>query len=118
MGFKLSGRLKALVSYVRPGEKVADIGTGHALLPIYLAKQSYFFVVASEFKLGPYAITQKQVANNGVKADVRLGDGLKVLKPGEVDVIIISGIGGENIIRMLMFRRKYCVLVLVWCFNP
>ncbi len=100
----LSKRLKAIASQVRPGEKVADIGTGHGLLPVFLIKKNIAaYVVASDLNPGPLKRVVEQVKNSIVaeRVSVRGGYGLEVLKPGEVEVIILSGIGGENICEIL-----------------
>lgn len=56
-------------------------------------------MIATENKQGPYRAVQGAVEGLGV--DVRLGDGLAVLEPGEVSVVVITGIGGHRIAALL-----------------
>lgn len=98
---RLPKRLKAVVSLIPPGKRVADIGTDHALLPIYLVKSGRDLgVIASEINQGPFLRAKENVRLQGLEEaiDVRLGNGLEILKPGEAEVIVISGLGGYTIV--------------------
>lgn len=101
---KLSKRLQMIADHVPAGSKLADIGSDHALLPTYLAQQGVIvFAVAGEVNPGPYEAATRQVLESGLSAkiSVRSGDGLAVIKPGEVDVITIAGMGGSLIASIL-----------------
>ncbi|PZE22903.1 tRNA (adenine(22)-N(1))-methyltransferase [Paenibacillus xerothermodurans] len=101
---RLSRRLEMIAEMVPPGSKLADIGSDHALLPTYLARQGRITkAVAGEVNAGPYEAAAKQVkdAQLGSPIDVRLGDGLAVISPHEVDVITIAGMGGALITSIL-----------------
>jgi tRNA (adenine22-N1)-methyltransferase len=83
---------------------MADIGSDHALLPTYLAGRGRIsFAIAGEVNDGPFEAARKQVMQSGLKGkvDVRLGNGLAVISPHEVDVITIAGMGGSLIARIL-----------------
>ncbi|MCR4443234.1 MAG: class I SAM-dependent methyltransferase [Peptococcaceae bacterium] len=94
---KISKRLQALARLVPAGSRVADIGTDHGLLPVYLVEEGVSpLVIGVDVHRGPY-----ETACRNVRAclpagavDLRLGDGLNPLQPGEVDVVIIAGMGG------------------------
>lgn len=89
-------RLLAVAQMVPPGSRVADIGTDHAYLPVYLVASGRCpHVVAVEKKWGPYRRALATVAGAGLqgRVEVRLGDGLAPLKPGEVDTVTITGLG-------------------------
>ena len=94
---KLSERLKMIADNIEPGSGVADIGTDHGYLPIYLCQtKKYGKVIATDVNTGPL---QKAKANfiltvPDMKPDLRLGDGLDPLKPGEVETVVIAGMGG------------------------
>ncbi|SHJ79641.1 tRNA (adenine(22)-N(1))-methyltransferase [Desulfofundulus thermosubterraneus] len=101
---RLAKRLKAIATYVPPGTVVADIGTDHALLPIYLvAKGICPKAVATELNAGPYRSARTAVHLQGLdgKIDVRQGDGLRPLLPGEAQVIVLAGLGGNTIRQIL-----------------
>ncbi|XID95359.1 tRNA (adenine(22)-N(1))-methyltransferase [Paenibacillaceae bacterium WGS1546] len=103
-GLKLSRRLAALAEWVPQGARFADIGTDHALLPVYLALQGTIaFAVAGDVNEGPVNAAKRQVAEKGLqdKVSVRLGDGLSVLRPGEADTVAIAGMGGSLMVKIL-----------------
>ncbi|MCC2684556.1 MAG: SAM-dependent methyltransferase [Paenibacillaceae bacterium] len=100
----LSERLQAVASYVPYGSRLADIGSDHALLPVWLAQAGRVrSAVAGELNEGPYLAAAKQVREAGLESSiaVRRGDGLEVLAPGEVDCVVIAGMGGSLISQIL-----------------
>lgn len=100
----LSRRLDAIAGYIREGSTVADIGTDHLQLPVYLINSGLCrLVIASELNQLPYRQAKNLAAFHRLndKIQVRLGDGLKILSPGEAEVVVIAGIGGDAIIKML-----------------
>ncbi len=101
---KIPERLARIADYVPRGWVVADVGTDHALLPVYLVKQGICpRVIATDLYPGPVEVARSNVAASGTegKVEVRQGDGLKVLRPGEVDLVIIAGMGGKKMISIL-----------------
>jgi tRNA (adenine22-N1)-methyltransferase len=100
----LSERLQAVASRVPEGCRLADIGSDHALLPVWLVQAGRIrSAVAGELNEGPYLAAAKQVREAGLEEliTVRRGDGLAVLAPGEADAIAIAGMGGTLIARIL-----------------
>lgn len=94
---KLSKRLQRIADYVTAGGRVADIGSDHALLPVYLLQSGISrSAIAGELNAGPYMAAKKQAADAKLaeRLQVRQGDGLAVLQPGETDTITIAGMGG------------------------
>ena len=84
--------------------RVADVGTDHGYLAIELVKNSVAsHVVASDLNSAPLDAAKKNIAAAGLSdfIETRLGDGLKVLREGEVDTICIAGIGGALIAEIL-----------------
>lgn len=105
---KLSHRLMTIASFVRRGSKIADIGTDHGYIPIYLVKEGISpSALAMDVRKGPLERAENHVLGYGLgdKIKVRLSDGLMKLKPGEADTIVIAGMGGELIVRILEAGR-------------
>lgn len=101
---KLSPRLKAAADMVRCGKKIADIGTDHAHLPIYLAENGICTeAVASDVRPGPIANAKINIENAGLsdRISTRLASGLDKVAPDEADDIIIAGMGGILIAELL-----------------
>ncbi|MFZ5640216.1 MAG: tRNA (adenine(22)-N(1))-methyltransferase [Bacillota bacterium] len=97
---QLPPRLSAIAGFVPVGRRVVDVGTDHALLPVYLIKNGKCpGAVAGDVHEGPYQAAGKAVAAAGLadRIDVRLGDGLTIINSGEVEVAVIAGMGGGTI---------------------
>jgi len=91
--------MKAIADLVIQGKACADIGTDHGYIPAYLLEKNVCpFVILCDIGEGPLSIAQNNLSDiDKSKADFRLGDGIKVLKPSEVSTVIIAGMGGELI---------------------
>jgi len=97
----ISLRLKCIANQIDLCHSVGDVGTDHGYIPIYLIKQGKCkTAIASDINQGSLDKAKFNVAlkNMGNVIECRLGGGLSVLKPCEVDSIIIAGMGG-NLIR-------------------
>jgi tRNA (adenine22-N1)-methyltransferase len=108
MTVKLSKRLQLIADRVPSQSRLADIGSDHALLPSYLVqKEIVTFAIAGEVNPGPLEAATKQVREAALsdKIQVRGGNGLEVLTPGEVDAITIAGMGG-SLIAMILEEGK------------
>lgn len=101
---KLSTRLTKIAEQIPAGSRLADIGSDHALLPVFAVRQGWVTqAIAGEVNQGPLDAAQRQVNEAGLGQVIqpRLGNGLAVLEPGEVDVITIAGMGGALIVTIL-----------------
>lgn len=101
----LSNRLQAIADFVEQGDRVADIGTDHAFLPIALVESGKAdWAIASDIGEGPVAIAKENIASHGLskQIEVRLADGLQGLRPeDDLDTVVIAGMGGELICKIL-----------------
>jgi len=101
----LSQRLKTILGFLSQGVVLADIGTDHAYLTIEAVQQGICKrAFACDLHSGPLKIAEKniQVAGLSKKIETRLGDGLSIIKPGEVDCIVIAGMGGMRIWNIIL----------------
>lgn len=94
---QLTDRLKAIALEINHGETMADIGTDHGFLPLFLWQTGISpKVILTDVSRGSLnkAIKNCERIQPGVVFDCRLGNGLEVLGEGEVDVVVIAGMGG------------------------
>ena len=97
-------RLQQIVNLIPDGVGVADIGTDHAQIPIYLANHTHCRpIIAGEKTSGPYRTAQYWLKDADLlhTVDLRLGSGLTILKPGEVSWAVIAGMGYRTIVEIL-----------------
>lgn len=101
---KLSDRMQTIADGIDPGETVADIGTDHGQIPVWLfAKGISPKVILTDISEGSLAKAKETAAayQFGQGLSFRAGDGLAVLRPGEADTVIIAGMGGKLIRQIL-----------------
>jgi len=100
MELHLTPRLQAAVSLIGPEGGVADVGTDHAYLPVYLALQGRRGrLVAADLREGPLSRARETAERYGVteKLEFRLSDGLENVSPEDLSWVVIAGMGGETI---------------------
>ncbi len=101
---QLSKRLWTVASMVRETGCLADIGTDHGYIPIFLVQQEKIkSAIAMDVKEGPLARARDNIRLYGLedKIETRRSDGLEKLKEGEADSIVMAGMGGLLTIRIL-----------------
>lgn len=81
-------------------DKIADIGTDHAYIPIELAKLGKT-VIATDVNEGPLNNAKQNIEKQNLNISLRLGSGLKPINPQDADEIIIAGMGGELIQKII-----------------
>ena len=117
----LSKRLETVASFVPRGSNLADIGTDHGYVPIFLAEQGVIGrALAMDVRKGPLMRAEEHIRAHGLtyKIDVRLSDGLEKLAPGEADCVVIAGMGGELMIHILEEGRLLWGSVQYWVLSP
>ena len=108
--FKISKRLCTAASYVRNGAVVADIGTDHAYLPIYLALDNKIKrAVASDINEGPISKARENIHKYGLDdiINICVANGLDGIDKYEPTDIVICGMGGE-LITQIIENSSYC----------
>lgn len=100
---ELTPRLRLLADWVPSGARLADVGTDHAYLPVWLRLHGRVAsAIACDLREGPLARARETGRIWGADGvDYRLGNGLAVVSPEEADTIVIAGMGGENIAAIL-----------------
>ena len=101
---QLTPRLAAIANEIKKGETMADIGPDHGFLPVALWEQGICpKVILADVNQGPLDKAKSNAAESHPDAnfDCRLGNGLQVIQPGEVDVIVIAGMGGTLMTEIL-----------------
>ena len=89
---------------ITPGLTVADIGCDHAYLPIYLVRENMApYVIACDINAGPVekACGNVEDVELSEQIEVRQGDGLSPVHPGEVQSVVLAGMGGKLMMRIL-----------------
>lgn len=122
---ELSKRLKRIAEHVDKCESVADIGTDHGYIPIYLVKEGICEkAIASDINKGPIEKAKVNVAFEGVSNKIKclLGPGLNPLKVGEANGVILAGMGG-NLTRDILLAdmekvKRYDFIILQPAQNP
>ena len=101
---ELSKRLQAVADLVTPGYTIADVGTDHAYIPIYLVEKGIVQrAVAMDINEGPLDRATEHIKENKLENQIqtRLSNGLQHLQKGEVDTVILAGMGGNLMINIL-----------------
>ncbi len=116
---KLSERMMMAARMVRQGSRIADIGTDHAYLPVYLIQNGIASkALACDIRKGPLSNAEKTVELYGVqdRITLRLSDGFDEIEPFEADDFIMCGMGGtlmaELVSRAYWLKDKSKKLIL------
>lgn len=109
----MNKRLKLISEYIEDGIGVIDVGTDHGYLPISLAENNYKGnIFASDINADPLnkAITNADAAGVSDKIEFLLSDGLKKCPHDKIDTIVIAGMGGDMIVKIIEETE--------WCMSP
>jgi len=102
--YKPDARLCSALSYITRGGRIADIGTDHAYLPIYLIQEGLVsHALACDVNQGPIRSAKANIAAAGLshRIDTLQTDGLLGVEQFAPDDVLIFGMGGELIARIV-----------------
>lgn len=108
---KISDRLKTAASLIREGAVLADVGTDHGYVPIYLLEQKKIkSAIAMDINKGPLERAREHIHLYGMDAYIqtRLSDGVAALEEGEADSILVAGMGGGLVMHILEEGKAVC----------
>lgn len=106
---QLSLRLMAIADMVTAGNRLVDVGCDHGYLPVYLfLNKKIPSAIAMDVRKGPLSRAETHILQYGLGEYIktRLSDGLAELKPGEGDTLVIAGMGGPLMERILTDSRE------------
>lgn len=101
---ELSKRLQAVADLVSDGLIVADVGTDHGYIPIYLVEtRKSPYALAMDVNKGPLMRAKEHIAEYGFRSliETRLSDGVRALQVGECECVVIAGMGGALTVKIL-----------------
>ena len=108
---KISNRLCTAASLVSEGDRLADVGTDHGYVPIYLLQQKRIpSAIAMDINRGPLERAKEHIRLYGLEKYIqtRLSDGVEALKKGEADTILVAGMGGGLIMHIIESGTSVC----------
>jgi tRNA (adenine22-N1)-methyltransferase len=117
---KLSPRLAAVASFVRKNAAIADVGSDHAELPLYLFEEGRIaFCQAIENKAGPYERSAEALLSSRYQSRIllSLSDGISHLDP-QVDTVVIAGMGGALVSSILTKHPERLAFVTTIIVDP
>lgn len=115
-------RLKEVSKLVDDGSSILDVGCDHAFLDIFLAQdktKKLKKIVASDNKEGPLEQAKNNILQHKLSEliELRLGNGLDVYT-SDIDTVIISGMGGRNMIGIFKAHPKYLKNINTFILSP
>lgn len=118
---ELSKRLQAVAGLVTPDLKIVDIGTDHAYIPIWLVEQGISpSAIAMDINQGPLEKAKENIALHGLTSRIktRQSDGMRQLKPSEAESVVIAGMGGGLVIKILEDVKEQDLGIKEWILQP
>lgn len=106
---------------VESGRVVADVGCDHAYVSIYLIEEGLAEkCLAIDVKEGPLAIAEENIAKRSLtdKIETRLGSGLRKVSPNEADTVLMAGMGGMLIVKLITDDIITALSASEWVFEP
>nr|WP_300002236.1 class I SAM-dependent methyltransferase [Tissierella sp.] len=117
----LSDRLMKIADFVKKDSSIVDVGTDHGYVPIYLVENNICKkVIASDISRDSLSKTVEMVEKKKLEEFIesRVGDGLTVIKPFEVNGAIMAGMGGILIEKILKKDKEITDSIDYFIFQP
>lgn len=117
----LSDRLIKITEFIKKDTTILDVGTDHGYIPIYLIENKISKkIIASDISPGSLSKTIELVKRKGLEKEIdsRVGNGLDVIKPFEVEGVIMAGMGGILIQNILRRNKKVTDSIDYFIFQP
>jgi len=110
---KLNKRLTTISAFILENDKVIDIGCDHNLLAIYMYLEKGIKIVGSDINSEPLNIARNNLSKYDLSntLELRLGDGISTIK--DEDTVVISGMGGITITKILENINNYNIKKLI-----
>ena len=118
---ELSKRLAAVAALVPEKSRLVDIGTDHAYLPIALMKERRLSgALACDLRTGALEKAKENIRKSGLENQIqtRLSDGLKEITENDGDTLVLAGMGGPLMIRILSDEPEKTKHFSVWILQP
>ena len=118
---KISERLATVARLIPKGANLVDIGTDHGYVPIWLLQNGWISsAIAMDVNKGPLARAKENRDRYGFTdvMDLRLSNGFEKLKSGEGDSVLIAGMGGPLMIRIIEEGRENASSIQTWVLQP
>ena len=117
----LSDRLKAVAAMITPGLRVADVGCDHGYLAIYLIRKNISpHVIAMDVGEGPLMRAVEHVREAGLtdRIETRLSDGLDKLAEDEAECVVMAGMGGRLMMKIMEDGGAVCSEIREFILQP
>ncbi len=121
INYSMTPRLTAVAEMVAKGSKVADIGTDHAYVPVYLVLNKVCnSALAMDINEGPLLRAEENIRKFSLTDEIktRLSDGLSKLENGDADTVVIAGMGGILINNIIVKDKERLTSVKHYILQP
>lgn len=118
---ELSFRMEQVMAMAEPCRTVADIGCDHGYVAMELVRRGIAErAIAMDVRQGPLSRAKENVRKEQLedRIECRLSDGLEALQAGEADAVVIAGMGGPLMVRLLTAGREQLTAVETLVLQP
>ena len=102
----LSARLATVADLARTSLALADVGTDHARLLVAMVRHGWApAAIGVDRAEAPLRSARKTLGSSSIRIELRKGEGLAPLRPGEIDTVVVAGVGGRTAVEILDAER-------------